>query len=257
MYAPRKYFDLYPTDTLILPTMRDDDLDDVPPTGQELALRLNRHATITQYGQWHGAVAAYLASVSFADAMVGRMLDAVDQSPRTDDLVIVLLGDNGWHLGEKRRWEKTTLWEEATHIPLIIYSSKHNSAHHVCDHPVSLLDIYPTLIDLCGLPPKPELEGYSLAPLLNNPYASCRPPVATFLYGQHYAIRSRDWRYIRYADGAEELYDHTTDPYEWTNLASDPALQPVKDELAQYASSTAPNDTAACPYNVYAPLLQR
>jgi arylsulfatase A-like enzyme len=196
-----------------------------------LAVGRKRHETINVYGQWPAAVSAYLACVTFADTMVGRLLDAIDGSPAAENTIIVLLGDNGWHLGEKRSWEKAKLWEESTHVPLIIAGPGFSPAQRRCGRPVSLLDVYPTLVELCGLTPKPELEGQSLRPLLANPETVWARPAVTFYRPYDFAVRSERFRYIRYRDGGEELYDHAIDPGEWTNLAADDAYAAVKQEL--------------------------
>jgi arylsulfatase A-like enzyme len=234
-YAPTEYFDLYPEAEVRLPPIREDDLDDVPPAGQRLATaRKNDFQLIRHSGKWHQAVAAYLASISFADAMVGRLLDALDAAGQSERTIIVLWSDHGWHLGEKGHWHKMTLWEEATRVPLVIVAPGVTSTATRCDRPVSLVDLYPTLVELCGLEPRPGLDGLSLVPLLKNPQARRdRPAVITYRRGNH-AVRSQRWRYIRYADGSEELYDHQEDPNEWTNLADRPELGGVKELLARW-----------------------
>ena len=164
------------------------------------------------------AVAAYLASVHFVDAMVGKVLNALDSSPYADNTVIVLWGDHGWHLGEKLHWRKHALWEEATRTPLMIAAPGIIKPAR-CERPVSLIDMYPTLIDLCGLSEREGLEGVSLKPLLDQPDSTWdRPVLTTHLRGNH-SVRSERWRYTRYNDGSEELYDHEHDHMEWTNLA--------------------------------------
>ena len=144
------------------------------------------------------------------------MLDALDRSPHADNTIVVLFSDHGYHLGEKQRWSKFSLWERTTRVPLII--SLPGKPPATCDQPVELLSLYPTLIDLCRLPGNPRLEGVSLRPLLENPDAAWPHPAISTLGQNNHAVRDRRWRYIRYADGSEELYDHTTDPNEWHNL---------------------------------------
>lgn len=237
MYAPRKYFDLFPSTSVTLPQVQANDLADVPPTGIRLASSMNRHATITKYGKWNEGVAAYLACVAYTDAMIGRLLDALERSPYANNTVVVLVGDNGWHLGEKQHWEKWTLWEEATRVPMIISAPGMTTKGQRCAQPVSLLDIYPTLVQMCGLPAKPDLEGISVAPQLANPLAVRARPAITLLGPANCAVRDQDWRYIRYGDGSEELYNHTVDPNEWTNLAGNATYAQVKAGLKQWVPS--------------------
>jgi len=151
---------------------------------------------------------------------VGRVLDALDASGVAGNTTVVLWGDNGWHLGEKGMTGKTTLWERSTHVPLIFAGPGVGKAAK-CRQPAELLDIYPTLVQLCGLPAKDGLEGHSLVPQLKNANAKRSwPAITTHNVGNH-SVRSEHWRYIRYADGSEELYDLHADPNEWTNLAQD------------------------------------
>jgi arylsulfatase A-like enzyme len=237
-YVPEKYFDLYPLDRIALPDVKDDDLDDVPPIGRKFARPEGDHKRVLEYDQWRKAVQAYLASISFADAMLGRVLDAFEEGPLAGDTSIVLWSDHGWHLGEKLHWRKFSLWEEATHNVLMISSPGLTTPGGRCDRTVSLMDIYPTLIDLCALKPRQPLEGASLMPLLKNPGARWdRPALTTYMRGNH-SIRSERWRYIRYSDGTEELYDRAKDELEWNNLAGKPELTTVKQELAQWLPKT-------------------
>jgi arylsulfatase A-like enzyme len=179
-------------------------------------------------------VRGYLAATSFVDAQVGRLIDALDTSEHAADTIVVLWSDNGWHLGEKRHWQKSTPWEEATRVPLMIRLPGREGAGRRSAEPVSLLDLYPTLLELCGLPASSALEGESLVPLLLDPAARRGRPALTTLEPGLHALRSRDFRYVRYQDGSEELYDHRVDPGEWTNLAGDPAFAAVKAELAAW-----------------------
>ena len=232
-YVPQEFFDRYPLDAIRLPTVREKDLDDVPAEGKKLAkARRQDFETIRGAERWKHAVRAYLASISYADAQIGRVLDALDAGPYAADTVIVLWSDHGWHLGEKGHWHKSTLWEEATRVPLVI--SVPGRQPGVCKRPVSLLDLYPTLNDLCGLPGIRSHDGVSLLPLLRDPAAEWeRPAVVEFRRGNA-AVCTERYRYIRYRDGGEELYDHETDPHEWTNLAASGDHAAVKKALGEW-----------------------
>ena len=241
MFAPQRYFDLYPPEKLRMPAAPDDDLDDVPAVGRELAgVRREEQQRILAEGKWRSAVRAYLASISFADAMIGKIATALESSAYARDTLLIFWSDNGWHLGEKQHWHKSTLWQRSTHVPLI-FAGAGVAAGPSRRQPVSLLDLYPTLVEMCGLPPRPELEGTSLTPLLRDPAASRRPAVCTYLPGNH-AVRTERWRYIRYHDGGEELYDEAADPQEFRNLASNPRYAALKRDLGKWmpARSAAP-----------------
>ena len=234
-YVPAAYFEKFPLDEIVLPAYREGDLDDVPAVAAEGAFNSTEiHEWLVEEGRLKEAVQAYLASVSYADAMVGRLLDALDASGRADRTIIVLFGDHGFHLGEKERWRKFTLWRESLHVPFIIVAPGTTTAGSTSDAPVSLLDIYPTLAELTGLPPPDYLEGNSLMPLLRDPSMEWdKPTLSTHGYENHAVVSSR-YKYIRYADGSEELYDVRNDPDEWTNLAGDLQYAAIKQELAAY-----------------------
>jgi arylsulfatase A-like enzyme len=233
-YVPRKYYDRYSLDKIILPKVLDTDLDDVPPVGVQLATNLGDHDAMLKSGRWKEAVQGYLAAISFCDAMVGRLIDGLDRSSYKDNTVIVLWGDHGWHLGEKSHWRKSTLWEEATRAPLIWVVPGLTKADGVCQRTVDFMSVYPTLTDVCGLPTPKHVEGESIRPLLANPDARWdRPARTTFQFNNH-AVRTEKWRYIRYHDGGEELYDETKDPLEWTNLAAKAEYADVKKDLATW-----------------------
>lgn len=217
--APQKYFDMYPLDSIERPEVLENDLDDVGPTGRKWAQKANFHKWITHFDQWEKAIQAYRASSSFADACVGHLIDALNASPYADDTIIVLLSDHGFHLGEKSHWAKFTFWDTASRVPLIIRMP--NNQAGIREQTVSLVDLYPTLIDLAGLPQKEGLEGTSLRPLLEDPDSEdSRNVHMMFAEHGHEAIITDDWRYIRYKDGFEELYDRKEDPNDWHNLAS-------------------------------------
>jgi arylsulfatase A-like enzyme len=230
-YVPKRYFDLYPLETVTLPNVKEDDLDDVPPAGRAMAKPTGDHARVLEHGAWRRAVQGYLASISFVDACVGRVVRALDDGPHKDTTVIVLWSDHGWHLGEKLHWRKFALWEEATHNVLFFAAPGVTPEERRCDAPVSLLDVYPTLLDLCRVGPREELEGHSLLPLLQEPDREWPHPALTTHGRNNHTLRTRRWRYIRYADGAEELYDHDADAMEWDNLADDPDYRDIKRKL--------------------------
>ena len=230
-YVPQTYFDMHPLHQIELPATVPDDLDDVPGA-ERYASNQRVHDWIVESGKWKEGVQAYLASVSFADAMLGRLLDALDASGRADETVVVLFSDHGYHLGEKGQWRKYTLWEDSTHVPLIIVAPGQATPGSRSAAPVSTLDIYPTLTELAGLDPPGHLQGHSLVPLLENAGAEWpHHAITTYRFGNH-AVRTRRYRYIRYENGDEELYDHRHDPHEWRNLAPSPEHAGIKARLA-------------------------
>lgn len=231
-YVPRHYFDLYPLSSIKLPKVDANDLEDVPEMGRQIARPNGDHRRVVEAGEWEKAVQGYLASISFADAMLGRVLDELERSPHAKNTYVVLWGDHGWHLGEKQHWRKFALWEEATRTPLFIGGPGIKPAR--TSRPVNLMDMYPTLVELSGLPEKPGLEAKSLVPLLKNPKAKWENPALTTHGRGNHAVRSERWRYIRYSDGSEELYDHQADPLEWKNLAGDPKQAKTKAELSRW-----------------------
>ena len=236
-YVPQEYFDMYPIEKISLPNVKDDDLDDIPEAGWKMAKPEGDHARVIKHDAWRKAVQGYLASVSFVDDCVGRVVNALDKSPNRDSTIIVLWSDHGWHLGEKLHWRKFALWEEATHNVLMFIAPGEISPGGRCEVPVNLLDIYPTLIDLCQLTPKKELEGISLVPLLKDPKTKWERPTVTTHGRNNHSVRSQRWRYIRYADGTEELYDHTKDEMEWNNVAGNPEFVSFKQQLAEWLPS--------------------
>ncbi|MBL9150833.1 MAG: sulfatase [Verrucomicrobiales bacterium] len=222
-YATQKWFDLYPDDDSILPKILDNDRDDTPRFSWYLHWNLPepRLKWARESNQWRNLVRSYLACTSFVDSQIGRLLDALDQSGQADNTIVVLWGDHGWHLGEKAITGKNTLWDDGTRVPLI-FAGPGVKAGQLCRQPAELLDIYPTLIELCGLTPRDDLEGLSLTPQLRDAATPReRPAITSHNQGNH-GIRSENWRYIRYADGTEELYDMRRDPNEWENLAANP-----------------------------------
>ena len=234
-YVPKKYFDRFPIDQIRMPQVKEDDLNDVPEVAKQIARPQGDHTRVIKHDQWRKAVQAYLAAVAFCDDRIGQLTAALDASPHKDNTILVLWSDHGWHLGEKLHWRKFSLWEEATRNLLFITAPGVTKPDTKCDAPVNLLDIYPTLIDLCGLKPLPnQIESTSLLPLLKDPGAPWdKPSLCTFRKSNH-SLRTRTHRYTRYHDGTEELYDHQADPQEWTNLASRPEHEALKKELAKH-----------------------
>ena len=243
-FAPQRFFDSYPSEKVTMPKILQEDTEDLPSGANKLLsskkwfFRELMEIEKNSPGTWREAVRAYQAGVSFADAQVGRIIDALNKSDYANNTIIVLWSDNGYHLGEKEHWEKFALWEKTNHVPLIIVTPGMTGSGKRCDQPVSLIDIYPTLIELCGLTAKPELDGISLVPLLKNPNSEwARPVLMTYMRGNH-AVRDRNWRYIRYADGTEELYDHRKDLNEWYNVANDPLNKNVILHLRKWLPET-------------------
>jgi arylsulfatase A-like enzyme len=228
-FAPPEFFEGYPFAEVVQPPMPAGDLDDVPPIGIERAHCEHKLWSAYLFGEnsppdedpasLRSLVRAYQASASYADAKVGQLIDELDATGRAKNTIIVLWSDHGYHLGDKESVVKFTLWEKANHVPLIIVAPGVTKPGTRIHTPVGLVNIYPTLVELAGLPERSGLDGQSLVPLLENPNAKWdRPALMTQGRGNH-AVRSRDWRYIRYKDGTEELYDCRKDsPWNHTNL---------------------------------------
>jgi iduronate 2-sulfatase len=232
--VPKAYYDMYPLDKIELPPTTAHDLDDVPPAGIKMAKPQGDHAAIEKSGRWKEAVQAYRAAISYMDGQIGRLIDALDKSPYKDNTIICLWSDHGWHLGEKEHWRKFALWEEATRSPLIFVVPGITKAGARCDRTVDFMSMYPTLCDLCGLPIPNHVQGASFKSLLADPAAKWETPAITTYLPNNHAIRTERWRYIHYANGDEELYDHDADPHEWTNLAKDDKHAAVKKELGKW-----------------------
>ncbi len=220
--VPKHWFDKFPLESIELPPYLESDLDDVPPAGQRMAKSSGDHAKILKSGRWKEAVQAYLATIAFCDSQVGRLLDALEKSPHRDNTIVVLWSDHGWSLGEKSHWRKFALWEEPTRTVFCWKVPGMTPAGGRCDHAIDYLTIYPTLCELTGLPAPAHLEGKSLVPLLKSPQADWDSYAVTTHGFQNHTVRTDDWRYIRYADGSEELYYNKEDALERKNLADDP-----------------------------------
>lgn len=228
-YATQKWFDLYADDDGVLPLVREAEREVTPRFSWYLhwSLPEPRLKWVREAGQWRNLVRSYLACTSFVDAQVGRVMQALKESGKEDNTIVVLWSDHGWHLGEKGITGKNTLWERSTRVPLI-FAGPGVAEGGRCERPVELLDVYPTLIELAGLPQRGDLDGVSLGALLRDANAERERPAMTSHNQGNHAVRSECWRYIRYADGSEELYDMKVDPREWDNLAGKVEMDEVK-----------------------------
>ena len=249
-YVPQKYLDLYPLDRIVLPPRKEDDLADVPKEGIALA-KPSTHEKIVKASEYKRALQGYLASTSYADAQIGRVLAALEASPYKDNTLVVLWSDHGFHLGEKSHWAKSTLWEEGTNSLLMFRVPGVTKPKQVCRRFVSLLDIYPTLVELCGLPKLSHLDGNSLAGLLKNPIHAWDKPVITGYLEMrdtdvYLTVRTENFRYIRYGKGSEEFYRCAKDPNEWTNQINNPEHQ----EEVKRHRALMPNPAKPIPFKV-------
>ncbi|WP_439483609.1 sulfatase [Cyclobacterium plantarum] len=231
--VPQKYFDMYPLENIVLPERKKDDLEDAFDHGRRWIMKW-----VLDNKQWEKIIQSYAASITFSDAMVGRLLDALEKSEHADNTIVVLWSDHGMHMGEKDNIEKFTLWERSTRVPLLISVPGMASAGMRCEQPVSLMDLYPTLVDLSGFEPPSHLDGKSLVPQLENPETKTAPVISSYQFPNHkeqtvsgHAVRSMRYRYIYYPEiNLEELYDHENDPDEWENIAYKKAHTQVIEE---------------------------
>jgi arylsulfatase A-like enzyme len=237
-YVPQKYFDMYPLDQIVLPELKEDDLDDLPPMARAVSDGPGGFADkVIKSGRHKEAVQAYLATTTYVDTQIGRVLDALENSPYRDNTIVVFLTDHGLHLGEKLHWQKTTLWEEGTHTLLMFRAPGVTKAGGVSERFVSLMDIYPTLAELCELKPPVTIAGRSLVPLLKDPQAPWESTAITGLCDKgktdlaYISIRHELGRYTRYGAEEEEFYDTTKDPHEWTNQIDNPKYAATVEKL--------------------------
>lgn len=237
--APKRYFDKFNRETLTLPKVLENDLDDVPEIGREWVLRRSKliaEDAVAQYSPTYRRelVHAYHACISLVDDCIGQVLNKLDNSPFADNTIVVLCSDHGWHLGEKNHWRKWMPWEESTRSLLIVRTPKTATKGGICDRTVGLIDIYPTLAGLCDLEAPNHLQGSSLQELLEDPDAVWDRPALTSTKAGNHTVRSQRWRYIRYVDGSEELYDHDNDPNEWHNVANKSSMDAIKKQHAKW-----------------------
>jgi len=202
-------------------------------------------AHIVEAGLWKNVIQSYLASMAFADAQFGRLIDALDASPYAHNTIVVVWSDHGWQFGEKEHWRKFALWENLLHVLTMIRVPKGTPALPQgtpagarCERIVSLVDLFPTLCDLCGVSQKPGLDGRSLMPLLKNPQATWEHHALSAYDIAEFSVRVEGWGYTRYIDDSEDLYKGAKDPREWTNLAYDPKFKSVRERLARHIPTT-------------------
>lgn len=241
-YAPKEFFAMHPLDKIEEPPFLETDLEDIPVRGKVMAGV--EFDIIRKAGKWKEGIQGYLASTSFADACIGHVLTALNNSRYKNNTLIVLWGDHGYHIGDKHHWAKSALWQQTARTPLMVKLPKgmKGLAGEVCKRPVSLVDLYPTLIDLCGLPERDGLDGRSFAKLVHEPGASWPYPAvithSPHWHGVNHAVRSDRYYYIRYRDGGEELYDMLTDPNQWNNLAGESGYADQIERLQKWLPKT-------------------
>jgi arylsulfatase A-like enzyme len=240
--APEKYFEMYDPDSSVLPEVPLNEMEDIPVIGKAIAYGMTEngdHYDVVKIpGMWSELVRSYQACISFTDEQIGRVLDELRKSKYADNTIIVLWSDNGQHLGEKSHWRKQSLWQESTHVPLIISVPGMGNGGQKCSRTVTLLDLYPTLIDLCGLTENPHLQGNSIVPLIKNPQSQWPYYALSVWEYKNYAVTGERWRYISYRDGTEELYDHIIDPGEHTNLSGYPEYEKIIRQLKKQLPSS-------------------
>ena len=234
-YASQEWFDMFPLESIQTPPYKPDDFDDIPEMGVRVGEVPMMPTTewLKERNQWEEVVQAYLACVAFVDHQVGKVLDALENSEYAQNTIVVLWSDHGYHIGEKNRFAKQALWQEAVRTPLIIKSPAISRTGR-CDAPVQLLDMYPTLLELCGLPAYSKAEGRSLVPLLRKPKQAWKNPALTFYGVGNFALVDKRYRLIQYEDGSQEFYDLKKDPNEWNNLAGIKKYQKKKAKLEAF-----------------------
>ena len=236
--CPQRFFDALPTE-INPPPVKENDLIDIPAEGNSMR-RAKDDVQFRKDKSWQDVRRSYLACISWADYNIGRVLDALAQSPYADNTIVVLWSDHGYHLGEKKSFRKFTLWQEATRVPFIILDprQKNTPQNRTCAQPVSLINIYRTLAEMSELKAPDYVDGTSLVPQLVKPTTPVKAPAIISWGRGNYAVCSENWRYIRYFDGTEELYDKKKDANEWDNLAKNPEYAGQKGKLAAHLPKT-------------------
>lgn len=232
-FVPQKYFDMFPLEGIKVPVLNPNDFDDIPALADNIVSgKRNFTKSVLAAGLHKAAVQAYLATTAYVDAQHGRVLDALENSKHKDNTIVLFISDHGFHLGEKDNWQKGTLWEEATNSMFMMRVPGMTKAGSLSKSCVSLQDIYPTLLDLCGLKKPSHVDGKSLVPILKDPQTPWESTAFSYLNDQYASIRTERFRFTRYKEGQIELYDHTKDPHEWKNEANNPEYSEIIKQLA-------------------------
>lgn len=234
MYIQQKYLDMYPLDEIELPPYKADDYDDIPKAAESVWNDYPSTSWAIENNQWRKMLQAYMGCITFTDAQIGKILEALENSPYKDNTIVVLWSDHGFHMGEKSRFQKHTAWDRSTKVPMIIMDPRIGSTQGPTDPVeanVELIDIYPTLLELCGLPENKAVEGRSLVPLIENPGLEWEYPAYTFRRETYAIVKYGSYRFIEYFDGSRELYNHANDPNEWNNLAGGDAYKAIIEEM--------------------------
>jgi choline-sulfatase len=232
--APKRYFDMYPRERISVPQVPEGYVDSLPEPARKAVTRKKDQIDLPD-NLARKAIQAYYASITFADAQLGRVLDALDQSGLADNTIVLFTSDHGYHMGEHGHWQKTTLFENAARVPLIIATPGMKTAGASTQTPAEMVDFYPTLAELCGLEAPDYLSGVSLSPVLDDPEATVRDSALT-QYATGYSIRTPRYRYNEWGAQGEtgvELYDHASDPGEMDNLAKRPEQAETLGRLSQ------------------------
>ncbi|MCO6458185.1 MAG: sulfatase [Pirellulaceae bacterium] len=232
--APKNYFDLYPLDKIVVPRIPAGYRDTLPVPARDSITRKKDQVDLPDELA-RQAIQAYYASITFVDAQVGRVLEALERLKLDDRTIVVFTSDHGYHMGEHGHWQKTTLFENAARVPLIISVPGMRTAGGHSQSPAEMIDFYPTLAELCRLPAPDNLPGVSLRPVLDDPAASPRKDALT-QFATGYSLRTPRYRYTQWGaegSGGDELYDHASDPGEMHNLADQPDAAPIVRELSR------------------------
>jgi arylsulfatase A-like enzyme len=233
-YLPQKYFDMYPLEDIVLPEIGEQANAKLSAYAKKTYIGSGFEKTILPSGQWRRGVQGYLAASTLADDCLGDVLNALEESGKLDNTIILLWSDHGWHLGEKNHWRKTTLWQEVTRNVLSISVPGMTKPGSLCERTAQSIDLYPTLCELAGVPVPNQLEGRSLVPLLKQPSLEWDHPAITIANPGDVNVRTEKWAYIHYHTGDEELYDMTKDEMQWNNLAANPEYRAVKEKLMKH-----------------------
>jgi arylsulfatase A-like enzyme len=250
-YVPQKWFDMFPLDSIKLPPYNKNDFDDIPDMGRRVAdvPMMPTTEELIKNGQWKDVIQAYSACLAFVDAQVGKVLEALEESQYANNTIVVLWSDHGYHLGEKNRFAKQSLWERDTRT-VLIFKYIDSKGGKICEKPVQLVDMYPTLLEMCNLPSYNLADGHSLMKLIHHPGKRWKNAALSFYGEGNVAVRNDRYRLIQYEDGSLELYDLQTDPNEWTNLAGNLKYQKVTRHLKRYIPQEWASNSKYSRYNI-------